>query len=121
MTQRQADRDAIDTEALCRERNLEKDQLMLNLQVLLTNLHDWACTHYFAPQWQKLELDTAMRLIYRKSGHVAWYPDRIEITLDGYRYAEHQQAMAATCQRFNAANLRWQDGRLLCFCLAQAP
>jgi len=121
LTQRQTDRDAIDTEALCRERNLEKDQLMLNLQVLLTNLHDWARTHYFAPPWQKLELDTAMRLIYRKSGHVTWYADRIEVTLDAYRYAEQQQAMEVTCQRFNAANLRWRDGRLLRFHLAQAP
>lgn len=121
VTQRLTDRDAIDTEALCRERNLEKDQLMLNLQVLLANLHDWARTHYFAPLWQKLELVTAMRLIYRKSGRVAWYPDRIEVTLDGYRYPEQQQAMDATCQRFNAADLRWRDGRRLRFYLAQAP
>jgi hypothetical protein len=121
LNQRQTDRDAIDTATLCRERNLEKDQLMLNFQVLLTTLHDWACTHYFAPQWQKLELDTAMRLIYRKSGRVARYPDRIEVTLDGYRYPEQQQAMKVTCQRFNAAGLRWRDGRLLRFYLAQAP
>lgn len=121
LTQRQSDRDAIDTEALCRERNLEKDQLMLNLQLLLTNLHDWARTHYFAPLWHMLELDTAMRLIYRKSGHVTWYADRIEVTLDAYRYAEQQQAMELTCQRFNAANLRWRDGRLLRFHLTQAP
>jgi transposase len=120
LTQHQADRDAIDTEALCRERNLQKDQLMLNLQVLLTNLHDWACACYFAPQWQKLDLDTAMRLIYRKSGRVVWYPDRIEVTLDAYRYAEHQQAMEFTCQRFNAADLCWRDGRRLRFYLAQA-
>lgn len=121
LTQRQSARDAIDTEAVCRERHLEKDQLLLNLQVLLTNLHDWACAHYFAPAWQKLELDTAMRLIYRKSGHVTWYADRIEVTLDAYRYTEQQQAMEVTCQRFNAANLRWRDGRRLRFYLAQAP
>jgi hypothetical protein len=120
LAQRQADRDAIDTEALCRERHLEKDQLMLNFQVLLTSLHDWTCTHYFAPQWQKLEPDTAMKLVYRKPGCVAWYPDRIEVTLDPYRYAEHQQAMEATCQRFNAANLHWRDGRRLRFYLAQS-
>ncbi len=121
LTQRQVCRDAIDTDALCRERHLEKDQLMLNLQVLLTTLHDWACIHYFTPQWQKLELDTAMKLVYRKPGRVAWYPDRIEVTLDPYRYAEHQQAMEATCQRFNAANLHWRDGRRLRFYLAQSP
>ena len=121
LAQCQADRDAIDTEALCRERHLEKDQLMLNFQVLLTSLHDWTCAHYFAPPWQKLELDTAMKLVYRKPGCVAWYPDRVEVTLDPYRYAEHQQAMETTCQRFNAADLRWRDGRRLRFYLAQSP
>jgi hypothetical protein len=81
--------------------------------VLLTNLHDWACKHYFAPEWQRLELGTATRLIYRKPGRVTWYADRIEVVLDPYRYADQQRAMEATCQRFNEANLRWRDGRLL--------
>jgi hypothetical protein len=121
LVQREADRDAIDTETLCRERNLEKDQIMLNLQVLLTSLHDWARWHYFAPEWQQLELNTAMRLIYRKSGRVTWYEDRIEVMFDPYRYADQQRAMEATCQRFNAANLRWRDGRLLRINVAQVP
>ncbi len=42
LAERQATRDAIDTATLCRERELEKDQIMLDLQVLLTSLHDWA-------------------------------------------------------------------------------
>jgi hypothetical protein len=109
---RQALRDTFDTEALCRERNLEKDQVMLNLQVLLGNLHDWARTHYFAPAWQHLELDTATELIYRKPGRVHWGDQEIEVVLEPYRYPEHQQAMEETCRRFNAAHLRWRDGRL---------
>jgi hypothetical protein len=108
-----ATRDAIDTETLCRERQLEKDQVMLNWQVMLTHLHEWACQHYFAPVWQTLELETATRLIYRKTGRVYWLPDRIEIFLDSYRYPEHQHAMELTCHRFNQANLHWRDGRLL--------
>ena len=110
---RQAARDRFDTAALCRQRDLEKDQIMLNLQVLLGNLHDWARTHYFAQLWQHLELDTAIELIYRKPGRVRWGEKEIEVILEPYRYPEHQQAMETTCRRFNAANLRWRDGRLL--------
>jgi hypothetical protein len=113
LADQEADRDAIDTDTLSRERLLEKDQVMLNWQVMLTHLHDWACHHYFAPVWQNLELETATRLIYRKAGRVHWLNDRIEVTLDSYRYPEHQQAMEISCHCFNQANLRWRDGRLL--------
>jgi hypothetical protein len=113
LSQRQQVRDGLDTASLCRERHLEKDQIMLNLQLLLTNLHHWARHHYFDPQWQQLELKTATALIYRKSGWVDWGAETIEVLLEPYRYPEHQQAMAESCRRFNAANLRWRDGRLL--------
>jgi hypothetical protein len=106
-------RDGIDTPTMCRERDLEKDQIMLNLQMMLANLHDWAAAHYFAPEWQRLSLDKATQMIYRKAGQVAWYHDRIEVVLEPYRYRDQQCAMETTCTRFNAANLRWRDGRLL--------
>jgi hypothetical protein len=113
LTQRQATRDALDTDSLCRERNLEKDQIMLNLQLLLGNLHHWAREHYFAQAWQRLELNTATELIYRKAGWVQWGSEQIDVLLEPYRYPEHQQAMEETCRRFNAANLCWRDGRRL--------
>ena len=113
LVSRQTIRDAIDTETQCRERNLEKDQIMLDLQVLLANLHDWVRTHYLDDQWQQLELNTATELIYRKPGRVIWTADKIEVILEPYRYTEQQQAMEATCSRFNAARLRWRNGRLL--------
>jgi hypothetical protein len=118
---REAERDAIDTDTLCRERHLEKDQIMLNLQLLLTNLHHWAQVHYFSPEWQKLELETATRLIYQKPGRVKWTEDQIEVELEPYRYPDQQRAMEATCDRFNAANLRWRDGRLLRIYVAKGP
>jgi len=121
LAEREACREAIDTDTLCRERHLEKDQIMLNLQLLLTNLHDWAAEHYFAPEWQKLELETATRLIYQKPGRVRWEADQIVVELEPYRYPDQQRAMAATCDRFNAANLRWRDGRLLRIYVARAP
>jgi hypothetical protein len=113
LAQRIAARDAIDTETMCRERDLEKDQTMLNWQILFANLHDWATQHYFAPQWRTLSLEKTTQMIYRKAGWVTWHDDRIEVVLEPYRYRDQQRAMEATCARFNAANLRWRDGRLL--------
>jgi hypothetical protein len=49
LAEREACRDAIDTDTLCRERHLEKDQIMLNLQLLLTNLHDKRSTLWVGP------------------------------------------------------------------------
>lgn len=121
LQQRIANRDAIDTETLCRERRLEKDQLMLNWQVLLANCHDWARVHFFAQAWRKLSLERATQLIYRKSGRVTYFPERIEVVFDAYRYPEHQQAMQESCRRFNRANLHWRDGRLLRFSVETPP
>ncbi len=110
---RRALRDAIDTETLCRERSLEKDQVMLNLQILLANLHDWVARSCFAPNWRNLSLEKATQMIYRKAGLVTWKNDRIEVVLEPYRYSDQQLAMESTCACFNAANLHWRDGRLL--------
>jgi hypothetical protein len=121
LAERQAARDAIDTQSLCRERDLEKDQIMLDMQVLLTSLHDWARCHYFAPEWQRLELDTAIEMIYRKPGLVRWGKEEIEVVLAPYRYADQQQAMEETCRRFNEAQVRWRDGRLLRIRVARKP
>jgi len=113
LIQRRQVRDALDTASLCRERSLEKDQMMLNLQLLLANLHHWTRSHFFAPVWQQLELKTATELIYRKAGWVHWGQETIEVLLEPYRYPEQQQAMEETCRRFNAAHLHWRDGRRL--------
>ena len=121
LVERLASRDAIDTESLCRERDLEKDQIMLDMQVLLTNLHDWARLHYFAPNWRDLELNTATALIYRKPGRVRWGKEEIEVVLDSYRHPEHQQDMGESCRRFNEAQVRWRDGRLIRIRVAQPP
>jgi hypothetical protein len=113
LVQRMVARDAIDTQTLCRERDLEKDQIMLNWQILLANLHDWAAETYFASEWRTLSLDKAIQMIYRKPGRVNWYDDHIEVILEPYRYRDQQLAMETTCARFNAANVLWRDGRLL--------
>ncbi len=113
LTHRIALRDAIDTETLCRERDLGKDQIMLNWQIMLANLHDWVTQAYFGPQWRNLSLKKATQMIYRKAGRVTWYGHRIEVVLEPYRYPDQQRAMEAACARFNAANVRWRDGRLL--------
>ena len=121
LAERRAARDAIDTESLCRERDLEKDQIMLDMQVLLTSLHDWARCHYFAPEWQRLELGTAIEMIYRKPSRIIRGKEEIEVVLDPYRYPDQQQAMEETCRRFNEAQVRWRDGRLLRIRVARDP
>jgi len=113
LAERIAARDAIDTKTLCRERDLEKDQIMLNFQILLGNLHDWVAENYFAPEWRTLSLEKAAEMIYRKAGRVTWHEDRIEVELEPYRYADQQRAMEATCARFNATDPHWRDGRAL--------
>jgi hypothetical protein len=121
LSERVAARETLDTTALCRERDLQKDQIMLDLQVLLASLHDWVRQEYLAPEWQRLELDTATQLLYRKAGQVIWGPDTIEVVFDHYRYADQQRAMEETCRRFNAAQRWWRDGRLLRFRVAASP
>jgi hypothetical protein len=121
LAERQATRDAIDTESLCRERSLEKDQIMLDMQVLLTSLHDWARCHYFAPEWQRLELNTAIEMIYRKPGQVRSSTGEVEVVLAPYRYRDQQQAMEESCRRLNEAQVRWRDGRLLRISVARDP
>lgn len=115
LTERIRQRDAIDNTALCRERDLRKDQIMLSLQVLLASLHDWVQSHYLAPEWQSLELQTATQLIYRKAGRVVWGAKVITIIFEAYRYSVHQQAMEESCRRLNNSHPRWRDGRLLFF------
>jgi hypothetical protein len=52
---------------------------------------------------------------------VTWYSERIEVVFEPYRYPEHQQAMEATCRRFNEANVCWRDGRLLRISVQRVP
>jgi hypothetical protein len=113
LLQRLALRDSIDTATLCRERDLQKDQIMLDLQLLLANLHDWVAHAYFDSSWHRLSLEKAIQMIYRKAGRVTWHSDRIEVMLEPYRYSDQQRAMEATCARFNQARVHWRDGRLL--------
>jgi len=113
LTHRVTARDAIDTETLCRGRESEKDQIMLNWQILLANLHDWAAQTYFAPEWRNLSLEKAKQMIYRKTGGVTWGDDRIRVVLEPYRYRDQQHVIEATCARLNTACVRWRDGRPL--------
>ena len=94
---------------------------MLDMQVLLTSLHDWARCHYFAPEWQRLELNTAIEMIYRKPGQVRSSTGEVEVVLAPYRYRDQQQAMEESCRRLNEAQVRWRDGRLLRISVARDP
>lgn len=60
----------MDTETLCRERDREKDQIMLDFQILPANLYDWVARSCFAPDWRNPSLERATQMIHRKSGRV---------------------------------------------------
>ena len=92
---------------------VEFQRALVVLDDLLDDGEAEARSAFFAPVWQRLELKTALELIYRKPGWVQWGGDTIEVVLTPYRYPEQQQAMEESCRRFNAANLRWRDGRRL--------
>jgi hypothetical protein len=91
---------------------------MLDLQLLLANLHYWVAESYLALTWRSLSLEKATQMIYRKAGWVTRHSDRVEVLLEPYRYSDQQRAMELTCARFNAANVHWRDGRSLCIAVA---
>jgi hypothetical protein len=72
---------------------LHKDQIMLDLQLLLANLHDWVAQSYFDPSWHNLSLEKATQMVYRKAGRVTWHSDRIEVMLEPYRYSDHSTGL----------------------------
>lgn len=78
---------------------------MLNMQALLTSLHNWAQHHYFVPEWQRLELDTATELIYRKARPGQMRPRGNRSHGTPYCYPEHPQAMEGSCRHFHEAQV----------------
>jgi hypothetical protein len=118
LAERQATLAHIDTAQPMFERDLEKDQIMTDLQAALLNAHRWCCDHYFTAEWSRLELETATARIYRQRGRVLYADDRVDVTLAAFAYrAEHTLAEAA-CARFNAAQVHDAAGRLIVMAVA---
>ncbi len=104
---------AVDLTRPMYQRDMEKDQIMLDLQLLLVNLHYFVREHYFGPAWAHHDLKTAEKLLYRKRGRVIRYHDRLVVVLSAYRYARHRKGAEEMCARFNERRVQGPDGRLI--------
>jgi hypothetical protein len=100
------------------ERDLEKDQIVTDLQAALLNAHRWCCDHYFTGEWSRLELETATARIYRQRGRVSYADDRVDVTLAAFAYRPEQNLAEAACIRFNAALVHDAAGRLIVMAVA---
>jgi hypothetical protein len=118
LAERQATLTQIDITQPMFERDLEKDQIMANLQAALLNAHRWCCDHYFTGEWSRLELETATARIYRQRGRVVYAEDRIDVTLAAFAYRPEQGLAEAACARFNAARVHDAAGRLIIMAVA---
>jgi len=104
---------AIDVTEPMFERDLEKDQIMVNFQAALLNAHHWCCDQYFTGEWSRLELETATARIYRQRGQVVYTTERIDVTLAAFGYRADQTLAQAACARFNARQVYDAAGRLI--------
>ena len=113
LTERQAAVAAIDLTQPMFERNLAKDQIMVDLQAALLNAHHWCGEHYFSGEWRRLELETATARIYRQRGHVLYTDDQVTVTLAAFAERAEQGLAEAACIKFNAAQIHDAAGRLI--------
>ena len=85
----------------------EKDHIMSNFKLLLTNLSSYVQEQYF-PQdkkYQKATLDTMIKTFYCQDGYVKIRKTKVEVTLHSYDRPELQKAVEYACMKFNASNL----------------
>jgi hypothetical protein len=113
LVERQAAVAAIDLTQPMFERDLEKDQIMVDFQAALLNAHHWCGEHYFSGEWSRLELETATARIYRQRGHVLYTDDQVTVTLAAFADRAEQGLAAAACIKFNAAQIHDAAGRLI--------
>jgi len=113
LAERQTTLQTIDLTQPMFERDLEKDQIMTDLQAALLNAHRWCGEHYFSGEWSRLELETATARIYRQRGHVVYTHDQVTVTLAMFADRAEQGLAEAACLKFNAAQVQDAAGRLI--------
>lgn len=113
LAERQTTLQTIDLTQPMFERDLEKDQIMTDLQAALLNAHRWCGEHYFSGAWSRLELETATARIYRQRGHVVYTDDQVAVTLAMFADRAEQGLAEAACLKFNAAQVQDAAGRLI--------
>ena len=103
----------LDLDRALYEMETEKDHLMSNVKMLLTNLSSYAQRQYFPERCHTLNLESMKRTFWQQGGYVKERKRRIDVTLYSYDDAELQSAMEYACMKFNASDLRsWQGQRI---------
>ena len=118
LLERQAAMAAIDLTQPMFERDLEKDQIMVDFQAALLNAHHWCGDHYFSGEWSRLELETATARIYRQRGQVRYTDDQVTVTLVAFADGTEQALAEAACLKFNTAQIHDAPGRLIVMAVA---
>ena len=84
----------------------EKDHIMSNFKILLTNLSSYAQEQYFPQEkeYQHATLGTMIKTFYRQDGYVKIRKRKVDVTLHSYDIPELQRAVEYACMKFNANN-----------------
>jgi hypothetical protein len=99
--------------------NTEKDHIMSNFKILLTNLSRYAQEQYFPmkKEYQDATLETMMKTFYRQDGYVKTRKTKVEVTLHSYDKPELQEAAEYACMKFNNSNLYTLAGQKITMCV----
>ena len=91
----------------------EKDHIMSNFKILLTNLSRYVQEQYFPHKkdYQNATLETMLKTFYRQDGYVKIRKTKVEVTLQSYDVPELQKAVEHACMKFNASNLHTLSGQ----------
>lgn len=95
------------------EMKTEKDHIMSNFKILLTNLSRYTQEQYFPQkkEYQQATLETMIKTFYRQDGYVKIRKRKVEVTLYSYDVPELQKAVEYACMKFNASNLYTLSGQ----------
>ena len=91
----------------------EKDHIMSNFKILLTNLSRYAQEQYFPQEkeFQNATLETMLKTFYRQDGYVKISKTKVEVTLHSYDKPELQEAVKYACMKINNSDLYTLEGQ----------
>jgi len=93
------------------ENRIDKDQVMSNFKILLTNLSRYVQEQYFPKDYQQATLETMMKTFYRQDGYARVRKRRVDVTLYSYDNPDLQKAVEYACMKFNNSDLHTPSGQ----------
>ena len=108
---RQRELATLNLEEVLYEIRTEKDYIMSNFKILLTNLSHYVKRQYFPQEYHSYTMESMMRAFYHQDGYVKVRKRRIDVTLHSYDEPDLQKTVEYGCTKFNASNLHTLDGQ----------